>query len=72
MTLAAGFIPWTIFFFFSLFGLKWQKSNQSFKEILKDSWNRILSMEKEKLFSLVALVCIIFSIASLPAREVCT
>ncbi|MCD8136840.1 MAG: glycosyltransferase family 39 protein, partial [Parabacteroides gordonii] len=60
MTLAAGFIPWTIFFFFSLFGLKWQKSNQSLKEILKDSWNRILSMEKEKLFSLVALVCIIF------------
>ena len=60
MTLAAGFIPWTIFFFFSLFGLKWQKSNQSFKEILKDNWNRILSMEKEKLFSLVALVCIIF------------
>lgn len=60
MTLAAGFVPWTIFFFFSLFGIKWQKSNQSLKEILKDSWNRILSMEKEKLFSLVALVCIIF------------
>lgn len=60
MTLAAGFIPWTIFFFFSLFGLNWQKRNHSLKEILKDSWNRILSMEKEKLFSLVALTCIIF------------
>lgn len=59
MTLAAGFIPWTIFFFFSLFGLNWQKSKKT-KEILKDSWNRILSMEKEKLFSLVALTCIIF------------
>lgn len=60
MTLAAGFIPWTIFFLFSLFGLKWQIKNVSFKQIINDSWNNILSMEKEKLFSLVALVCIIF------------
>lgn len=60
MTLAAGFIPWTIFFFFSLFGLNWQRKKGSFKQMLKDSWNNILSMEKEKLFSLVALVCIIF------------
>ena len=59
-TLAAGFIPWTIFFFFSLFGLNWQRKKGSFKQVLKDSWNNILSMEKEKLFSLVALVCIIF------------
>lgn len=60
MTLAAGFVPWTIFFFFSLFGLKWQKKNVTFKQIINDSWNNIRSMEKEKLFSLVALVCIIF------------
>lgn len=60
MTLAAGFIPWTIFFFFSLFGLKLHKTEKSVKEILKDVWNKIQSMEKEKLFSLVALVCIIF------------
>lgn len=60
MTLAAGFIPWTIFFFFSLFGLNWKRKKVSFKQMLKDSWNNILSMEKEKLFSLVALVCIIF------------
>lgn len=60
MTLAAGFVPWTIFFFFSLFGLKWQTKDVSFKQILKDAWSNILSMEKEKLFSLVALVCIIF------------
>ncbi|SEF52456.1 ArnT family glycosyltransferase [Parabacteroides chinchillae] len=59
-TLAAGFIPWTIFFFFSLFGLKIKKTNMSFKEILKDIWQRIRSMEKVRLFSLVALVCIIF------------
>lgn len=60
VTLAAGFIPWTIFFFFSLFGLKYRKPEKSFKQILKDSWHGILSMEKEKLFSLVAVVCILF------------
>ncbi len=60
MTLATGFIPWTIFFLISLFGLKWQKRDISFKQLMKDVWNHILSMEKEKLFSLVALVCIIF------------
>lgn len=61
VTLAAGFIPWTIFFFFSLFGLQWKKmKNVSLKQVAKDSWNNILSMEKEKLFSLVALVCILF------------
>lgn len=60
MTLAAGFVPWTIFFFFSLFGLKLHKPEKSVKEILANTWNNIRSMEKEKLFSLVALVCIIF------------
>lgn len=60
MTLAAGFIPWTIFFFFSLFGLKFHKPEKSYKEILQEAWTNICSMEKEKLFSLVALVCIIF------------
>lgn len=60
MTLAAGFIPWTFFFFFSLFGMRLHKPEKSFREILKDAWSRIQSMEKEKLFSLVALVCILF------------
>lgn len=60
VTLAAGFVPWTIFFFFSLFGLKLQKPSMSFKEIIKDCWKRIRSMEKVKLFSLIALVCILF------------
>ncbi|RHJ91785.1 ArnT family glycosyltransferase [Parabacteroides bouchesdurhonensis] len=59
-TLAGGFIPWTIFFFFSLFGLKIKKPSMSFKEILIDCWKRIRSMEKVRLFSLVALVCILF------------
>lgn len=67
-TLAAGFIPWTIFFFFSLFGLKFHKPEKSYKEILSDAWQRICSMEKEKLFSLVALVCIIF-FYSIPASK---
>ena len=60
MTLATGFIPWTIFFFFSLFGLKLHKPEKSVKDFLKQIWNYIQDMEKEKLFSLVALVCIIF------------
>ena len=60
VTLAAGFIPWTIFFFFSLFGLKLHKPGKTCKEIVKDCWANIQAMEKEKLFSLVALVCIIF------------
>ncbi|MDH6303976.1 4-amino-4-deoxy-L-arabinose transferase-like glycosyltransferase [Parabacteroides sp. PF5-5] len=48
--LLGGFMPWTLFFFFSLFGLKlrWpQKFN-------------IRSLDKIKMFSLVALVCIFF------------
>ncbi|MDH6356437.1 glycosyltransferase family 39 protein [Parabacteroides sp. PF5-9] len=60
MTLIAGFMPWTILFFFSLFGMKFKKPTKSIKEILKNSWQRILSLEKVKLFSLVALVCILF------------
>ena len=60
MTLAAGFVPWTIFFFFSLFGLKLHKPEKSIKELLMGAWRNIQSMEKEKLFSLVALTCIIF------------
>lgn len=60
VTLAAGFVPWTIFFFFSLFGLKLQKPSMPFKEIMLNCWKRIRSMEKVKLFSLIALVCILF------------
>lgn len=60
VTLIAGFVPWTIFFFFSLFGMKIHRHEKSLKEILKDTWQRILSMDKVRLFSLVSLVCIIF------------
>jgi len=59
-TLAAGFVPWTLFFVFSLFGIKYCKPQKSLKEILKDIWHKILSMEKVQLFSLVVLVCVLF------------
>ena len=66
-TLAGGFVPWTVFFFFSLFGLRC-KMNVSFPQLMKDALRNILAMEKEKLFSLVALVCIIF-FYSLPSSK---
>jgi len=60
VTLLAGFMPWTVFFFFSLFGMKLHKPSSSIRETLRNSCQKIRSMEKVKLFSLVALVCIIF------------
>lgn len=60
VTLFAGFIPWSILCLLSLFGFKIHKPDKSFKQILKDSWKRILAMEKVRLFSLVTLICIIF------------
>jgi 4-amino-4-deoxy-L-arabinose transferase-like glycosyltransferase len=58
-TLLAGFTPWTLLFLFSLFGIKPQPL-QSFKTIGKSLLQGLYSMEKLKLFSLVALVCILF------------
>ena len=54
ITLAAGFIPWTIFLFFSLFGISYAKK-YSFKSL----WNKFLSMDRIRLFSLVAAIVII-------------
>lgn len=59
VSLLAGFVPWTFLAFFSLFGIKLCKPDKSLKQILKDTWTGIRSMEKVRLFSLVALVCII-------------
>lgn len=59
-TLFLGFFPWTILLVFSIFGMKIKKPAQSVKEIVKNTWNSIRSMEKARLFSLVAIVCIIF------------
>jgi len=59
-TLLTGFAPWTLFFFFSLFGLKIAKPNLSIADFFKKTLNRVRSMGKVQQFSLVALVCVIF------------
>lgn len=58
IALAFGFMPWTLFFFFSLFGLKYSQSEKPLKERIADTWKGMQTMDKEKLFSLVALTCI--------------
>jgi len=60
VTLLAGFIPWTLLFVFSLFGIKWKKPHLSLKQILKNAWDRFLAIEKMKRYSIVAIVCILF------------
>lgn len=55
LTLIAGFVPWTILLFFSLFGIKYSFKFAGFKSI----WEKICSLSKVKLFSLVASVIII-------------
>jgi 4-amino-4-deoxy-L-arabinose transferase-like glycosyltransferase len=59
VTLLAGFMPWTILFFFSLFGIKCHKP-RSFKMIIQKMWDGFRSMDKLKQFSLAALVGILF------------
>lgn len=60
LTLSAGFIPWTIFFVFSLFGMKLALPRQSLKATVRNIWTRFCAMDKPRLFSLVAIVCILF------------
>ena len=60
VTLITGFIPWTLLLFFSLFGMKIRKPANPAKQWFNKVWNSILSMDKIKLFSLVAAVCIVF------------
>ena len=60
VTLLAGFVPWTLLFVFSLFGIKWKKPHLSLKQILINTWNRFLAIEKMKRYSIVATVCILF------------
>ncbi|MDR0394737.1 MAG: glycosyltransferase family 39 protein [Tannerella sp.] len=59
-TLLSGFIPWTLLFVFSLFGIDWRLPRKPVKQILQDIWKRFQSMEKMKRFSLIAAVCILF------------
>ena len=51
--LILGFIPWALFFFFSVFGIKF-----AFKRP-RNLWNKIHHMNRGKLFSLVSLCLII-------------
>ena len=60
VTLLAGLTPWSLLLFFSLFGLKISKPENPIKQWIKKVWTGILNMDKIKLFSLVASVCILF------------
>ncbi|MDR2139886.1 MAG: glycosyltransferase family 39 protein [Tannerella sp.] len=60
VTLAAGFLPWTLLLFFSLFGLKTGKPGVPLKEWPKRLWLHLRTMDSVRLFSLTASVCIVF------------
>jgi 4-amino-4-deoxy-L-arabinose transferase-like glycosyltransferase len=60
LTLAAGFVPWTLLLLFSLFGQKIARPAHSLKGWLSKCWRSILSLDKIRLFSLVATLCIVF------------
>ncbi|MDR2120728.1 MAG: glycosyltransferase family 39 protein [Tannerella sp.] len=60
VTLAAGFVPWTLLLFISLFGLKIARPDSAPKKWLSKCLHNILAMDKVRLFSLVASVCIVF------------
>jgi 4-amino-4-deoxy-L-arabinose transferase-like glycosyltransferase len=59
-TLITGFVPWTLFFIFSLVGLKVTLPKQSIRTTLCEVWKRVQRMNKPHLFSLVAIFCILF------------
>lgn len=61
-----GFMPWTLLLFFSIFGIKIHKPQKTYKQIFSEAWDKIRNMERVRLFSLVALVCI-FIFYSVPA-----
>lgn len=60
ITLAAGFLPWTLLLFFSLFGMRRRKFKGHFRMWISNTWKKILSLDKILLFGLVASVCIVF------------
>jgi len=55
LTLAAGFIPWTILLFISLFGLNYSKKIPNIKSL----WNSFMQQDKMKLFSAIAAIVIV-------------
>jgi 4-amino-4-deoxy-L-arabinose transferase-like glycosyltransferase len=58
-TLIAGFVPWSLLFVFSLFGMKWRRPSGTAKGLFRRMRSSFSSMPKLKQFSLVALVCIL-------------
>jgi len=54
--LASGFLPWTILLVISLFFLKYRKPNGSIKQILTNAYNKILTIDKVLLFSLIVII----------------
>ncbi|MDR1332207.1 MAG: glycosyltransferase family 39 protein [Tannerella sp.] len=60
LTLAAGFVPWTLLLFISLFGLKISRPSGPLKQWMSKCRHGILSMDKVRLFSLVAAAGIVF------------
>jgi hypothetical protein len=57
VTLLAGFIPWTLLFVFSLFGVQWRAPGRS---VLRNAWAWFASQDKIKRFCIVVAVCVIF------------
>ncbi|MDR1746094.1 MAG: glycosyltransferase family 39 protein [Tannerella sp.] len=60
VTLIAGFAPWTLLLFFSLFGLRVTKPAGTFRTWLAERWKQVLAMDKIRLFSLVAAFGVVF------------
>ena len=60
VTLAAGFLPWTLLLFISLFGIRFAKPDHPFKAWMRRCLQGLFSMDKIRLFSLTASVCIVF------------
>ena len=65
VTLAAGFLPWTLLLLFSLFGFNRkprtaQVERPTFGHRVHQVWDALLAMDRVRLFSLVVAVCTVF------------
>lgn len=60
-SLIMGFMPWTLLLFVALFGIRVRKMERiSLKKSIDAVWEKVITLEKVKLFSLVFLVCVLF------------
>ncbi len=59
LTILYGFVPWSVFFIFSLCGFKYRHFSKQVKMGMSSVWERVLRMSKVRLFALVSLVIII-------------